>query len=201
MEEALQLFEMESDRLRFRRLRADDFSLIAPILQDAETMYAWEHGFSHEEVIDWIADMLRRYHEDHCGYFAALSRETGELVALAGPLVERLYADETAIGLGYIVRRDLWKQGYGTECAQACIRYAFDKLDTRRVIASIRPDNLASLRVAAKCDMKPVGQLNKAYQGKQIPHIICAIDQPEPKKAVPSPTADTAPSAAEQPTK
>ena len=105
--EELQHYEMESERLRFRRLRADDYALIAPILQDEETMYAWEHGFSYDEVCDWIADMMRRYREDGCGYFAALDKQTGELVALAGPLIEHLYADETAMGLGYIVRTTL----------------------------------------------------------------------------------------------
>ena len=82
----LQHYEMESERLRFRRLRADDFSLVAPILQDAETMYAWEHGFSYEEVVDWIADMLRRYHEDGCGYFAGLDRDRSQNVSTRRPL-------------------------------------------------------------------------------------------------------------------
>ena len=178
--EELQHYEMESERLRFRRLRADDYALIAPILQDEETMYAWEHGFSYDEVCDWIADMMRRYREDGCGYFAALDKQTGELVALAGPLIEHLYADETAMGLGYIVRRGLWKQGYGTECARTSIQYAFDKLGADRVIATIRPNNIGSLSVAAACGMKVVGQIVKHYRDKDMPHIVCAIDRPKP---------------------
>ena len=173
----IQHYEMESERLRFRRLRADDFSLVAPILQDAETMYAWEHGFSYEEVVDWIADMLRRYHEDGCGYFAGLDRESGSLVALAGPLVEHLDAETTALGLGYIVRRDLWEQGYGVECARASLTFAFEKLDAPRVLALIRPDNIASLHVAAACGMKPIGQLTKQYRGKDLPHVVCAVER------------------------
>ena len=173
----IQHYEMESERLRFRRLRADDFSLVAPILQDEQTMYAWEHGFSYEEVVDWIADMLRRYHEDGCGYFAGLDRETGALIALAGPLVERLDSETTALGLGYIVRRDLWGQGYGVECARAALTFAFDKLDVSRVLALIRPDNIASLHVAAACGMKPVGQFTKLYRGKDLPHVICAVER------------------------
>lgn len=189
----IQQYEMESERLRFRRLRADDYALIAPILQDDQTMYAWEHGFSYDEVCDWIADMMRRYREDGCGYLAALDRQTAELVALAGPLIEHLDADKTAMGIGYIVRRDLWKQGYGTECARTCIQYAFDKLGADRVIATIRPNNIPSLRVAAACDMKVVGRLNKPYQGKDIPHIICAIDKPRPAvQADDASPADTA---------
>lgn len=183
--EELQHYEMESERLRFRRLRADDYALIAPILQDEETMYAWEHGFSYDEVCDWIADMMRRYREDGCGYFAALDKQTGELVALAGPLIEHLYADETAMGLGYIVRRGLWKQGYGTECARTSIQYAFDKLGADRVIATIRLNNIGSLSVAAACGMKVVGQIVKHYRDKDIPHIVCAIDRPKPEEETP----------------
>ncbi len=173
----IQHYEMESERLRFRRLRADDFSLVAPLLQDEQTMYAWEHGFSYEEVVDWIADMLRRYHEDGCGYFAGLDRETGALIALAEPLVERLDAETTALGLGYIVRRDLWGQGYGVECARTALTFAFDKLNVSRMLALIRPDNIASLHVAAACGMKPIGQFTKLYRGKDLPHVVCAVDR------------------------
>ncbi len=172
------IFEMQSNRLCFRRLRADDFSLVAPILQDAETMYAWEHGFSHDEVIDWIADMLRRYHEDGFGYFAALDRQTGELIALAGPLAEQLDDGQAALGLGCIVRRDLWQQGYGTECIQAMLRYAFERLNAAQVSALIRPNNTASLLLARKCGLKPIGQTVKHYHGSDMPHLILAIERP-----------------------
>ena len=184
--EELQHYEMESERLCFRRLRADDYALISPILQDEQTMYAWEHGFTYDEVCDWIADMLRRYQQDGFGYFAALDKQTGELVALAGPLTEQLSADTAATGIGYIVRRDLWQQGYGRECAEASIRYAFDKLGAERVIAAIRPGNLASLHVAASCKMQVVGEILKHYRGKAMPHLICAIDKPKPEEKPPA---------------
>ena len=175
--EEIQHYEIESDRLRFRRLRADDFGLVAPILQDVQTMYAWEHAFSYEEVCDWIADMLHRYREDGCGYFAALSRQTGALVALAGPLVEQLQ-ERAEIGIGYIVRRELWGQGYGVECARACIRYAFGVLGAVRVVATIRPNNLPSLRVAAQCGMQAVEQISNHHRRKDISHTAGAPDQP-----------------------
>lgn len=188
-----QHYEMESAHLRFRRLRADDYSLVAPILRDEQTMYAWDHGFSYEEVIDWIADMLRRYREDNCGYFAGIDRETGELAALAGPLVEHLDTETTAIGLGYIVRRDLWGQGLGTECARASLAFAFDKLNAPRVLALIRPENIASLHVAATCGMQPVGQMTKRYQGKDLPHIVCMLERDAMQADVDSQTKNDEP--------
>ena len=64
------------------------------------------------------------------------------------------------------------------ECARACIRYAFGVLGAVRVVATIRPNNLPSLRVAAQCGMQAVGQISKHYRGKDMPHIVCALDQP-----------------------
>ena len=173
-----QRFETSSTRLRFRRLRADDFMAVAAILGDAQTMYAWQHGFSYDEVCDWIADMLRRYREDGCGCFAALDRTTDELIALAGLLHEPLANGETGLGLIYIVRRDRWQQGYGNECAQAMLSYAFDCLHAERVVALIQPSNIPSLHVAAACGLRPVGRAVKHYQGKQLLNIICAVDRP-----------------------
>ena len=89
------------------------------------------------------------------------------------------------MGLGYIVRRGLWKQGYGTECARTSIQYAFDKLGADRVIATIRPNNIGSLSVAAACGMKVVGQIVKHYRDKDMPHIVCAIDRPKPEEETP----------------
>ena len=189
-----QQFEMQSERLYFRRLRADDYTRVAPILSDAQTMYAWEHGFSYEEICDWIADMLRRYQEDGCGYFAAFDKETNQLAALAGPLVEQL-PNGSAVGMAYIVRRELWGQGLGTECARACLDYAFTRLDVPRVVAVIRTNNLPSLHVAAHCRMRPVEQFPRTYRSKVMPHVLCEITR-ETYFAPSAPTED-APAASE----
>lgn len=172
---------MESPRLRFRRLRATDYPLVAPILQDPQTMYAWGHGFSYNEVCDWIANMLQRYREEGYGYFAGIHRQTNELIALAGPLAEFVQEPEPIVGIGYIVRRDHWRQGYGTECGRAALEYAFYILNAPRVVALIQPNNIPSLHVAANLGMKPIAMIKKEYEGQEIPHVVCAIRLPQPE--------------------
>ena len=169
---------MQTERLRFRRLRADDFVLIAPILQDEQIMYAWEHGFDYNEVCDWLADELRRYREDGCGHCAGFDRQTGELVALAGALVEQL-PEGPAYGVAYIVDRRHWGKGYGVECATASLRRAFLELGADRAVAVIRPENRPSRRVAEACGMKPAGEFIRHYRGKDMPHIIYELRRPE----------------------
>jgi ribosomal-protein-alanine N-acetyltransferase len=60
-------------------------------------------------------------------------------------------ADE--IEIGYHVRRDLWGQGFATEAARACCDFGFANLEADRLISLIRPENLASRRVAEKNGM------------------------------------------------
>lgn len=171
---------METPRMRFRRLRANDYPLVAPILQDPETMHAWGHGFSYNEVCDWIANMLQRYREEGYGYFAGIHRDTHELMALAGPLVEVAQEPEPVVGIGYIVRRDYWRKRYGIESARAALEYAFYVLNVPRVVALIQPTNIPSLHVAADLGMKPIAMIHKEYEGQSIPHVVCAIHMPEP---------------------
>lgn len=175
--EQLQVYEMESKRLYFRKLRANDFSLVSPILQDEKNMYARKHAFSYDEVCDWIADMLRRYRQDGCGYYAAIDKASHVLVGLVGLMVEHPSADETTIELGCLIRRALWNQGYGTECAQTLLAFAFDQLHAERVISIIHPNDLPSFHVAANCRMQIDSQKNIACQGRMVTYIVCSIDR------------------------
>jgi RimJ/RimL family protein N-acetyltransferase len=52
--------------------------------------------------------------------------------------------------IGYQVRRDQQGRGYATEMALGCMKYAFEALRTDHIISLIRPDNMASRRVAEK---------------------------------------------------
>lgn len=49
---------LETKRLILRKLNKDDFFNLAEILKDKETMYAYEHGFSDEEVKNWLDNQL-----------------------------------------------------------------------------------------------------------------------------------------------
>ena len=84
--EKIELLEVQSQRLYFRRLRATDLELASCVLQNAETMAAWDRPYDRSDTLDFIADMLRRYRTDGIGYVAAFEKQTDELVALCGLL-------------------------------------------------------------------------------------------------------------------
>ena len=169
---------LESRRLGFRLLRAEDFELVRPILQDAEVMYAWEHAFSDDEVREWIGNNLARYAAGEPSYMAAVEKSSGRLAGLIGPLIETIDGARH-MGVAYILAREFWGRGLAVEGAGACAAYAFERLGARRVIAEIRPENFPSCRVAERLGMTVEGSFVKRYRGKDMPHLLYSLTREE----------------------
>ncbi|MCD8162604.1 MAG: GNAT family N-acetyltransferase [Synergistaceae bacterium] len=169
---------IETERLIMRKITTGDFEATSRILGDAQTMYAWEHGFSEEEVRSWLGENAARYERDGFSFLAAVERSSGEIIGFIGPLVETIEGCRH-FGIAYILGRERWGLGYATEGAQASLAYAFERLGAERVIAEIRPENAASRRVAERLGMKTAGRFIKHYRGKDMPHLIYAISKEE----------------------
>ena len=165
------MIQLETPRLLLRPFVPEDLAALRQTLGDPQVMYAWEHGFSDEEVAGWISRNRRRYAQEGMGYLAAVERQTGELVGSIGLAREQL-PGEVAVCLGYILRRDRWGRGLAREGAAACLGYAFRELGEPQVAADIRPENLASIRVAQALGMEPEGLFDKWYRGRPLPHRI-----------------------------
>lgn len=104
-------------------------------------------------TVRWIERNGRRYQTDGFGLWGTVLKQTGELIGDCG-LTRQDLNGTSEIEIGYHVRRDLWGQGLATEAARACQEYGFANLKTERLISLIRPENLASRRVAEKNGMK-----------------------------------------------
>ena len=50
--------QMETERLVIRRLTMQDTEALLAIMGKPEVMYAWEHGFTHADVVQWIERQL-----------------------------------------------------------------------------------------------------------------------------------------------
>jgi RimJ/RimL family protein N-acetyltransferase len=61
--------------------------------------------------------------------------------------------------IGWTLRRTYWGYGYATEAAKVAIAYAFNELQQLHVISLIRPENLASVRVAKRLGEKLEGTI------------------------------------------
>lgn len=169
-------FFLQTERLTIRSLHIQDTDTLHAFMGRKEVMYAWEHGFSQEEVREWIDRQIYRYHSDGIGYWGvALKEDSKTLIGQAG-LMKTMMNGEEVVEVGYIFDSTYWHNGYAAEAARHLIAYAFENLELPAVYCSIRPENKASIKVAERLGMKPYSSHNVIYRGKEMPHLIYRLD-------------------------
>lgn len=170
---------LETERLYLREMTQADFHSLCRILQDEETMYAYEGAFSDSEVQEWLDRQISRYQKWHFGLWAVILKETVEMIGQCGltmqpwkePAAEAETAAETEVlEIGYLFNRLYWHKGYATEAARACKKYAFEELKADEVCSIIRDTNIASQKVAVRNGMTKTSAWTKHYKGVDMPH-------------------------------
>ena len=170
---------LETDRLYLREMNQNDFHSLCKILQDEDTMYAYEGAFSNEEVQEWLDRQISRYQQWKFGLWAVILKETQEMIGQCG-LTMQPWKDKEVLEIGYLFERSYWHRGYATEAAKACKKYAFEILKANEVCSIIRDTNIASQNVAVRKRMTKMDTWTKNYRGVEMPHnrYVVAVEVP-----------------------
>jgi ribosomal-protein-alanine N-acetyltransferase len=161
---------LETPRLTLREFHSEDVDALYLILSDPETMRFYVKPFDRHGTEEWITRNRQRYTNDGHGLWAMILKASGELIGDCGLVVQEIDGSNE-IEIAYHVHRDHWGQGFATEAARACRDYGFAHLDVSRLVSIIRPENLASRRVAEKNGLaiwKEVTRVN-------LPHLVYSI--------------------------
>jgi len=160
---------LETERLCLREMGQSDFTSLCKIMQDQETMYAYEGAFSYSEVQEWLDRQIRRYQKWGFGLWAVILKETGGMIGQCG-LTMQPWKEEEVLEIGYLFNRRFWHKGYAVEAARACKQYAFETLNAKEVCSIIRDTNIASQNVAIRNGMTMTDSWTKHYRGVDMPH-------------------------------
>lgn len=161
---------LETERLYLREMEERDFPALCKIMQNEETMYAYEGAFTDEEVRGWLFRQLARYERYGFGLWAVVLKTTHEMIGQCG-LTMQPWKDEEVLEIGYLFRQDCWHKGYATEAARACKEYAFETLGAKEVCSIIRDTNTSSQNVALRNGMTAKDTWIKHFRGVDMPHI------------------------------
>ena len=77
-------FVLETERLLLREMGQSDLAALCAILQDDETMYAYEGALSDDEAQAWLDRQMERYARDGFGLWAVVLKETGAMMGECG---------------------------------------------------------------------------------------------------------------------
>lgn len=159
----------ETRRLYLREMNQGDFKALCSILQDEETMYAYEGAFNDREVQEWLDRQVLRYETWGFGLWAVILKETDEMIGQCG-LTMQPWRETEVLEIGYLFNRTYWHNGYATEAARACKNYAFEQLKATEVCSIIRDTNFPSQAVAIRTGMTKRDRWTKRYRGVDMPH-------------------------------
>jgi RimJ/RimL family protein N-acetyltransferase len=166
---------LETDRLFLREFIDNDYTDLCEILQDKDTMYAYEHSFSENEVKSWYDRLIVGHYEKYgFGLWAVIHKETNEILGQCG-LTVQVMNEKEYLEIGYLFKKKYWHKGYAVEAALGCKKYAFEKLNAERVYSIIRDSNIASQNVAKRMGMKKTDEIIKHYYNMDILHFIFEI--------------------------
>lgn len=140
---------IETERLRLREITMEDLDDLHAIWGDPEAMRLFPQTLDREGVRAWIERNLVRYKETGHGLLAAIRKADGQFLGDCGLVLQDVNgAVELEVGYHFLPR--FWGHGYATEAARGCMDYARATLGRTRIISMIRPENLASRRVAER---------------------------------------------------
>ena len=116
---------LETKRLILRPLTIDDFEAVHSWASDPENAryMAWGSN-TKEETQEYLASV--KSGKD----YAVVSRDLNKVIGSCGIYPDS--ANDTA-EIGWILHKDYWKRGFGTEFAGELIRYGFEDLKLRRI--------------------------------------------------------------------
>jgi RimJ/RimL family protein N-acetyltransferase len=165
---------IETERLYLREMTTSDYVALAAIMQDDETMHAYNGAFSDAETREWFDKTQSRYRSDGFGLWAVLPKEGGAMIGQVG-ITWQDVGERRVPEIGYLLNRAYWGRGYAIEAALACKRYAFETLGFDEVFSIVRGTNIASMNVALRCGMVVRERFTKHYRGVDMPHFLFGV--------------------------
>lgn len=150
---------IETERLIIKPYCIRDIDDLYKICSDEKVMACIPEGvMSYQWVEDLIKWMVEYCYEkntpDNIIKFgvSVADKETKRVIGQCG--LGSLDCKPEDVEIFYGLSSEYWGQGLATEAAMAMLHYGFDIIGLKRIIAVVKPDNIASRKVIEKMGMK-----------------------------------------------
>jgi len=145
---------LETQRLVLRHLVPDDLDSLFALYRDPDIRRYFPEGTLTVEETQEELEWFLHGHPDHpeLGLWATIHKETGRFIGRCG-LLPWTIDGRFEVEVAYLLAKEVWGQGLGTEAAQALVEYGFECLGLNRLICLIDRENRTSIRVAEKIGM------------------------------------------------
>ena len=141
--------------------------LVLRATTEADIPFLHERIFSDPEVVRYVfagkpftPEESREFIKSKFNFSGATTglstleeKATGEVIGFSG-LNPCCPLGQEDLELGFVLARSVWRKGYATEIGKAQVNLGFERLEKRRLLAMVDPNNAPSIRVLTKLGLR-----------------------------------------------
>jgi RimJ/RimL family protein N-acetyltransferase len=148
---------LTTNRLALRRFTPADLDWLAELYSDRDVTRYLGGVKDRAGTEELLATRILQYYDEHpgLGIWATVERASG--TCLGFHLLNHIRG-ESIIQIGFTLAKSAWGNGFGTEMADAVLRYGFVDLKLPRVAGMASLQNHASQRVLLKIGLERRGE-------------------------------------------
>ena len=176
-----QVIELETERLKLRAWQDTDLPFFAQLNADEDVMRYFPSVLSREQSDALAHKFQHLILKQGWGFWAVELKKTGEFIGFTGLNTQaEQFIFSPCVEIGWRLAKPYWHQGYATEAAKACLKFAFGTLKLNEVVAFTAVHNTASEHVMQRLDMQAMFEFNHPALTQESPlsrHILYKIVQ------------------------
>lgn len=162
---------LETPRLILRDIRVEDVQeYYERLWGDGDVCRYLLHN-PHQDIgesYEQIQEILRQYEAGKFYRWGITEKDDDSLIGIIG--LVRIDEETSQCSFAYLLACDYWNRGYGTEALREVIRFAFEELELKRIVADHMAENPASGAVMRKAGMTHIGTEKGKYEKQCVLH-------------------------------
>ena len=162
---------LETDYLILRDIRMEDIQEYYERLFSDGDVCRYLLFDPHQDIgesYEQIQNILQQYEEGKFYRWGITEKGDDSLIGIIG--LVRIEEEKDECSFAYLLARDYWNRGYGTEALKEVIRFAFEELELKRIVADHMAENPASGAVMRKVGMTHIGTEKAKYEKQCVLH-------------------------------
>lgn len=172
---------LETDRLLLRKFKLSDAEMVTDLCNNYQIFIntlSLPYPYTKECAKTWIQGHEDNFKADKLYEFAVCNKSTGDLYGSIALSNNKKHKNGE---LAYMIGEPYWNEGYGTEAAEAIIKWAFEHMAYHKIYARYFVTNPASGRIMEKIGMEKEGILKEHVmkEGQYMDLVYYGIINPK----------------------
>lgn len=158
---------LESKRFILREVKEKDYLAIYEIYSDDDTVKYQQMGTMQtmEQAQKSVQAFLRGFENKKFIRWCIATREQDNVVGL---ITLHSFNEWNSQGeIGFMLNKAYWRQNIMGEVGEEVLKFAFQVMDLNRIEASVHPENIASIKLCEKLELKKEGVKKEAAYNKR----------------------------------